>query len=176
MERIFRSADLCDAEVFDAAFEQWMSKTELKIEGRRVLLAGNAPPDERLHRAVEEAGGNIVSEMGTHASCAVTLPPIAPDGSFGAIAEHYHDFRFGSRGFADRALLLRTLAQAAAADAVILWLIEEEDALIWDLPAQLSALAAAGIPALPLVRRRWNGGDATLEEIATFVHKLEGSA
>jgi hypothetical protein len=176
MERIFRSADLCDAEVFDAAFEHWMSNAELKIEGRRVLLAGNAPPDERLHRAVEAAGGNIVSEMGNHASCAVTLPPIAPNGSFAAVADHYHDFGFGSRSFADRAILLRTLAQETAADAVILWLIEEEDALIWDLPAQLSALAAAGIPALPLVRRRWNGGDATLDEIASFMRMLEGSA
>jgi hypothetical protein len=176
MERIFRSADLCDAKAFDAAFEHWTLITQLKTNGRRLLLAGNAPPDERLHRTVEEAGGNIVSELGTHASCAVALPPIAPDGSFAAIADHYHDFRFGSRSFADRALLLRTFAQEAAADAVILWLIEEEDALIWDLPAQLSALAEAGIPALALVRRRWDGGDATLEEIAAFVRKLAGPA
>jgi hypothetical protein len=176
MERIFRSADLCEPQAFDAAFEHWVSSAELKIAGRRVLLAGNAPPDQRLHRAVEEAGGNIVSEMGDHASCAVTLPPIAPDGSYAALADHYHDFRFGSRGFVDRATLLRTLAQEATAEAVILWLIEEEDALIWDLPAQLSALAAAGIPALPLVRRRWDGGDSTLDEISLFLRRLKGSA
>jgi hypothetical protein len=176
MERIFRVADLCDADAFDAAFEGWILNAELKTEGPRVLLAGNAPPDERLHRAVEQAGGNIVSELGTHASCAVTLPLIAPDGSFAAIAAHYHSFRFGSRGFADRALLLRTLAQEAAADAVILWLIEEEDALIWDLPAQLSVLAASGIPALPLVRRRWNSDDSALDEITAFMRTLKDSA
>jgi hypothetical protein len=174
MERIFRAADLCDADAFDAAFEDWMFNAEIETRGPRVLLAGNAPPDERLHRAVEQAGGNIVSEMGTHASCAVALPPIAPNGSFAAIAGHYHSFRFGSRGFADRAILLRTLAQETAADAVILWLIEEEDALIWDLPAQLSVLAASGIPALPLVRRRWNSDDSALGEITSFMRGLKG--
>jgi hypothetical protein len=176
MERIFRAADFCEADAFDAALADWLTGAGWRAAGPRVLLTGNAPPDERLHRVVEEAGGNVVAELGAHASCSVALRPIAPDGSFTAIAAHYHSGGFGSRTFVDRAVLLRTAAQAARVDAVIIWLIEQEDALIWDLPAQLSALAAAGIAALPLVRRCWDGSDGALSEIAAFMHSLKGTA
>jgi hypothetical protein len=176
MERIFRAADLCEADVFDAAFRDWLTSAEWRWAGPRVLLTGNAPPDERLHRAVEEAGGNVVAEIGAHASCGPAYPPIASDGSFRAIAAHYCCGAFGSRAFVDRASLLTTAAQAARIDAVIIWLLDQEDALIWDLPAQLSSLAAVGIAALPLVRRRWDGADGAPDEIASFVRGLEGSA
>jgi benzoyl-CoA reductase/2-hydroxyglutaryl-CoA dehydratase subunit BcrC/BadD/HgdB len=176
MERIFRAADLCDADAFDAALKDWLTGAEWLSSGPRVLLTGNAPPDERLHRAVEDAGGNVVAELGAHASCAVSSPPIAADGSYMEIADHYHSGEFGSRAFVDRALLLRTAAQAARVDAVIIWLIEQEDALIWDLPAQLSSLAAAGIAALPLVRRCWDGSDGALQEIGSFVRTLKDAA
>jgi benzoyl-CoA reductase/2-hydroxyglutaryl-CoA dehydratase subunit BcrC/BadD/HgdB len=176
MERIFRAADLCDADAFDAALTDWLTGAEWRTAGPRVLLTGNAPPDERLHRAVEEAGGNVVAELGAHASCAVASPPIASDGSFTAIAAHYQSGEFASRAFVDRAATLKTAAQAARIDAVIIWLIEQEDALIWDLPAQLSSLDAAGVAALPLVRRRWDGDDGALDEIASFIRGLKDSA
>jgi benzoyl-CoA reductase/2-hydroxyglutaryl-CoA dehydratase subunit BcrC/BadD/HgdB len=175
MERMFRAADLCDADVFDAALREWLKGAKGEVAGLRVLLTGNVPPDERLHRVVEEAGGNVVAELGSHASCAVALPPIAPDGSFAAIAAHYQSIESGPRAFVDRGLLLKTRAQSAQAEAVIIWLIEQEDALIWELPAQLSALSAAGIAALPLVRRRWDASDEAPAEIASFIRDLEGS-
>ena len=63
MDRIFRSADFCDADRFDGAFDQWLSKASLPPgSGLRLLLVGSSPPDERLHIAVEEGGGNVVSE------------------------------------------------------------------------------------------------------------------
>jgi hypothetical protein len=117
-----------------------------------------------------------VAEIGAHASCGPASPPIASDGSFTAIAAHYYSGEFGPRAFVDRALLLTTVAQAARIDAVVIWLLDQEDALIWDLPAQLSSLAAVGIAALPLVRRRWDGADGAPDEIASFVRGLEGSA
>ena len=175
LDRIFRAADLCDADTFDAALNEWLPTAECSSPKVRIVLTGSAPPDERLHRAVEQAGGNIVAESDAHASSAVSQPRIPADGSFDAIADHYYALANSTRAFVDRAAEIQTLAAEAAADGVIIWLIEEEDALIWDLPAVLSALQARGVATLRLVRRRWDAGDGALEEIKTFTRALGGA-
>jgi len=179
MDRIFRAADFCDAEVFDTQLAAWIVKAgepngqPQAPNGRpRLLLAGSAPPDERLHLAVEAAGGNVVAELGDHPSHNVAAPAIPVNGSLAAIADHYQASVSGSRAFVDRAAQISSLAKRAGVVGVINWLLEEEDALTWDLPAQTAALAAAGIAFLPLSRRRWEAGDGTLEEIAHFTRAL----
>jgi hypothetical protein len=142
------------------------------IAGARVVLAGSAPPDDRLHRAIEAAGANVVDEL-----CDRSLErlgdPIGPEADpFAALAERAHQARLGPRSFVDRAEWLVARAQAASADAVILWLVAEEEALVWHVPAQRSALAEAGIPALVLANRRADGGDGADEEIAQFLGSL----
>ncbi len=176
MDRIFRSADLCDADEFDGAFGEWLSNLDSAPVGRRLLLAGSSPPDERLHQAVEAGGGNVVSEADAHASRSVSSPLIAADGSLDAIADHYYALQASTRAFVDRAAALKNLAESVAASGVIIWLIEEEDALIWDLPAQISALRSSGIATLRLVRRRWDMRDGALEEVSSFTRALEATA
>lgn len=175
MDRVFRSADLCDAEQFDRDFAEWMSKADFPVSGPRVLLVGNTPPDERLHRAVEDGGANVVSEGDAYPCRLASLPPIAEDGSLDAIADHYHALPGSNRAFIDRAAAIEKLAEGVVADGVIIWLIEEEDALIWDLPATIAALQASGVATLRLVRRRWDLHDGALEEIKLFAHGLKGS-
>jgi benzoyl-CoA reductase/2-hydroxyglutaryl-CoA dehydratase subunit BcrC/BadD/HgdB len=174
-DRICRAADTCDGEAFDTALNEWLPSAGRAASRTRILLAGSAPPDERLHRAVEQAGGNIVAESDAHASSAVSQPAIAADGSFDAIADHYYALANSTRAFVDRASAIQTLAAEAAADGVIIWLIEEEDALIWDLPAVMSALQTRRVATLRLARRRWDLGDGALEEIKSFTHALEGA-
>jgi benzoyl-CoA reductase/2-hydroxyglutaryl-CoA dehydratase subunit BcrC/BadD/HgdB len=174
MDRVFRSADLCDADEFDKDFGEWLKQAALPERGPRLLLIGSTPPDERLHRAVEEGGGNVVSEGDAYASKSVSLPPIPADGSLDAVADHYHTLQVSTRAFIDRTSTIRKLAESVAADGVIIWLIEEEDALIWDLPAEMSALQANGIATLRLVRRRWDLSDGALEAIKSFTLGLEG--
>ena len=173
LDRIFRSADFCDAAEFDGNFAEWLSKPDAAQNGPRVLLVGSSPPDERLHRAVEDGGGNVVSEGDAHASRSVSLPPIPADGGLDAVADHYHTSQISTRAFIDRAAAIKTLAESADARGVIIWLIEEEDALIWDLPAEMAALRASGIATLRLVRRRWDLSDGALEEIKSFTRGLE---
>jgi len=168
MERIFRAAGFCDADIFDAALGEWLQHADSDAAAPRIVLAGTSPPDERLHLAVEAGGGNVVAEFGDHASCNVAMPLIPAHGSFAAIADHYHSSTTGSRAFVDRAVDAVRLAKQVRAAGVIIWLLEEEDALIWDLPAQVAALSAAGIACLALVRRRWDGSDGALEEIKKF--------
>ena len=78
------------------------------------------------------------------------------EGSLDAIADHYHGLQVSTRAFIDRAAVIKNLAEESRRTGVIIWLIEEEDALIWDLPAEMSALQASGIAVLRLVRRRWD--------------------
>ena len=174
MDRAFRSADLCDAAKFDADFGAWLAQAALPEGGPRLLLTGSSPPDERLHGAVEAGGGNVVSEGDAHASRSVSLPLIPVEGSLDAIADHYHALQVSTRAFVDRASTIRKLAESVAADGVIIWLIEEEDALIWDLPAEISTLQESGIAMLRLVRRRWDLSDSALEEVKSFTLGLEG--
>jgi hypothetical protein len=176
MERIFRAADYCHADAFDAAFEHWLSRAATPSVGPRLMLVGSVPPDERLHRAVETAGGNIVAESSEHFSGSVVLPVVAADASVGALADHYQSLLSGSRAFMDRAATTRSQAESVAADGVIIWLVEQEEALVWDLPAQSAALRASGIATLALTRRCWDCSDGALDEIAAFTHNLQGAA
>ena len=70
VERVLRSSDQCDALVFDGALDAWIRGWQPHDRGMpqpRFVLAGSMPPDERLHLAVEGAGGMIVAEFGDHA-------------------------------------------------------------------------------------------------------------
>jgi len=138
----------------------------------RVLLAGSAPPDDRLHLAVERAGWTVTGEMNGN-----SLTRLGPqvDATFPnaaeAIARQLHAATLGPRGFGDAAAGLVAAARRARAAVVVLWLTREEEALAWHVPAQRDRLAAAGIPALFLTSRSWDASDGAAEEIQHF---LEG--
>jgi benzoyl-CoA reductase/2-hydroxyglutaryl-CoA dehydratase subunit BcrC/BadD/HgdB len=173
-ERLGRAADFCDADAYDAALGAWLANegaSATPVAGPRLILIGNVPPDDRLHAAAEATGGNIVAEWGEHLPGSAAMPPVASHGSLDDIADHYHDRAAGPRAFMDRAASAAYLVRAAAADGAIIWLVEQEEAMIWDVPAQTQALQAAGVPVLSLVRRRWDGADA-LSEIGEFTRDL----
>jgi benzoyl-CoA reductase/2-hydroxyglutaryl-CoA dehydratase subunit BcrC/BadD/HgdB len=176
MDRLFRAADFCDSEKFDAGFGVHLQQAGSPPVRPRVLLAGTPPPDDRLHLAVEAGGGNVVAEFGEHASRSVALPLIATDGSFAAIADHYQTSQIGQRAFVNRAAAIVDLAKAAKIGGVVTWLLEQEDVLIWDLPAQAAALSEAGVASLTLSRRRWDDRDGALDEIAQFTRTLGKSS
>lgn len=137
---------------------------------RRILLAGTPPPDDRLHEAVERAGGAIVAEA--HDRSMTWLGPrVAEDGDpVAAIADAIHNRVTGARTFGDRASRLVEAARSARADAVLLWLIEEDESEVWHVPAQRAALVTAGMPALVLTRRAWL--DDISAEITHFLTEL----
>lgn len=142
------------------------------VSGPRILFAGSSPPDDRLHLTVEQAGGNIVAEMLDRSLDRLGTPIGAVDDPFAALAEFCHRAPLGPRSFVDRACRLVEACRSAAADAAIVWLAEEDESLVWHVPAQQRALAEAGLPALFLTDRRWDGGDGAGDEIAAFVQEL----
>lgn len=137
----------------------------------RVLLAGSAPPDERLHDAVARAGGEVVAQLHGYAPARIgeRIDPASAD-VIGAVADAVRASS-GPRSFVDPARSLTRALDASRADAIVLWLTREDEALAWHVPALRSASAASGKPSLQLTARRWDGSDGALAEIESFVEK-----
>jgi benzoyl-CoA reductase/2-hydroxyglutaryl-CoA dehydratase subunit BcrC/BadD/HgdB len=165
-----RAMDLAFGLEFDTALAAWLERPRSVHTGPRLILAGSVPPDERLHSAVEAAQGRIVDEVGDH-SLARFGAPIAGS-TIRSLSDHYHALPCGSRGFEDRPDRLVARAAACGAHGVILWLIEEDETLVWDAPGMQQRLSASRIPVLTLARRRWDLRDDALELIGEFTARL----
>ena len=171
-ERIGRLADTYEAAEFDQALQQWMQMPLGDGQGPRLLLAGSAPPDDRLHEAVETGGGRVVDEFGDHAIDRLG-DDIAIEDPLSAIAAHYAELPTGSRSFRNWPESLRERAHSSQVHGVILWAIEEDVSLVWSVPGTRDTLAAAGIPLLELTRRRWDAKDDTAALIRSFTAQLK---
>ncbi|WP_165357527.1 2-hydroxyacyl-CoA dehydratase family protein [Sphingosinicella sp. CPCC 101087] len=166
-ERIGR-ASLFSPEVFSVVPDDLPAQT---FRGQ-MLLAGSAPPDDRLHVAVERQGWTVAAELHERA-----LDRLGPELVVGgdpvlAVAGRAHASPLGARSFVDRAQWLLDKARRCRADAVILWLASEEEALVWHVPRQRRLLEEAGIPVLVLADRRWDASDGAAEEIAEFIGRM----
>jgi len=166
--RILRAADACESAAFDAALEAWLKEPMAPATGPRLLLLGSTPPDERLHAAVEAGGGQVVAEIGDQALTRLGPPIEAGTDALAALARRHHELDFGPRAVRDYPAMLRTRIAACRADGVVVWLIDQDESLAWDVPAMKRALAEAHVPALYLTRRQWDAGDGAGEEIARF--------
>ncbi|MEO6185759.1 MAG: 2-hydroxyacyl-CoA dehydratase family protein [Steroidobacteraceae bacterium] len=140
----------------------------------RVLLAGSMPPDDRLHAAVEAAGASVVAEAHAFALDRLRAAGAAGDVPALIIARQLTASSVGPRAFFDRAGWLVAHARDTQAEAVILWLTREDEALAWQVPAQRKALAAAGIPALILPASHWLANDRAPEHIMNFCRETFG--
>jgi hypothetical protein len=141
--------------------------------GPRVLLAGSVPPDDRLHRAAEAGGAQVVAETHVHrlGRLGASLAP-GSEAPERAIARHAMQTSIGPRAVLDRGAWLVAEATAARAAAVILWLTREDEALAWHVPAEQRALAAASVPTLVLTAARWQADDGALERVAQFCQEV----
>jgi hypothetical protein len=143
------------------------------VTGRRLLLTGSVPPDDMFHRAAESCGWNVVHEVHQLTLSRHGAPLlVAADDPVTLLAQHCNTRRSGARVFADRAAALINAGQRVAADAIVLWVTEEDEALTWDVARQRAALAAAGLPHLVLTRRRWDGNDGAADQICRFLQEL----
>lgn len=157
-----------------AAPEPLLSRTPEPVQPAkgRLLLAGSTPPDGRLHEAAAHAGYEVAGEFYDGALMRYGAPvKLGGEAIERAIAQATQD-ALSPRLFADEAAAIAGAARAAKADAAIIWLVEEDEALVWRLPRQLAALQQAGVPALSLTRRRWDAGDGAADDIADFLGSL----
>jgi hypothetical protein len=180
VERLLRAADLDDPDSFDDGLLRWMQTPLVRHAGPRLLLAGSAPPDGRLHAAIERVGGNVIDECGDHSARRLGVPiplqaaeaRVRPQAAFERMSSHNHGLQQGPRAFVDRAAAVGEQARRSRVDGVLLWLIEEDESLAWCVPGMQRALTAAGIPHLTLARSRWDAGDGALEAASEFTASL----
>lgn len=205
--RVRRAAEFDWNENFDALLARQVTQTS-NVE--RVVLAGSSPPDERLHVAVEAAGGVVIRDftettsfstpatatdggnagnagavfsaaggelerghLHTPDAPAPTLPRGPGDGVLETLAHRYHHTATPAQRMLRSPTWLVDEARASQAAGVILWLIEEDEALPWEVAHQIAALKHANIPVLALTRQRWLADANTLKTIGEFVRGLE---
>jgi benzoyl-CoA reductase/2-hydroxyglutaryl-CoA dehydratase subunit BcrC/BadD/HgdB len=170
---IKRAAEFDWSESFDQALGPWLDSAPNQPCISRLLLAGSVPPDARLHRAAEEANGCIVAELveATHSPS----DKINGEEILAALARRHYAAVSPAQQMLRSPDWIAAQAQQAKAQGVIIWLIEEDEALPWELASQTRALQEANIPVLTLARQRWLAEADTLTSITSFVRSLERS-
>jgi hypothetical protein len=117
-----------------------------------------------LHTAIEASGASVVLELTESRSSGQRghRDPLA------AIAGEYQARESPALSMRRDAHWLATTALDHRADAVIVWLSEQNEALPWEIPRQMQALRDAGIPAMSLERQPWNIPAAVLTQVMHF--------
>lgn len=169
---VLRAALYAEPEAFDLALAAWLQEPPRPAAARtRILFAGSVPPDERLHEAIDAGGGLVTGEthmlgMDRHG------PAIDARGDpLGAIGRAYHRHTPSVRDFTQR--LEQGLGDPGLVpQGIVLWLCEEEEALVWQVPALTKHAAATGLPLLTLTRQDWLAGAGTLAAITQFVREI----
>jgi len=152
---------------FDTTTRQWLSTAPGLSGARRILLAGDSPPDNSLHLAIEEARGTVVIEL-TESIPDLAVQPAQID----AIADHFHSRRNPVREMRANPHWVAERVRHAKADAVVFWLVEEDEALPWEITRQATSLQAVGIPTLSLSRQSWRPSEHALRQVKEFVGNL----
>lgn len=166
---IGRAADCDWRDSFETAARGWLAGLPPLSTPRRILLAGDPPPGDALHRAIENAGGSVVAE------CSEPEADTGLDAGSGidAIADQFHARRTPVRVMRENAGWLVDRARQANATAVVAWLIEEDESLPWEISRQMRHLKDAGIPALLLPRQPWRVDDTAVQQVTRFMAALK---
>jgi hypothetical protein len=166
--RIVRAA-ACDwREDFDAALQAWLARAPVLSGCRRLMLAGDIAPTDALHLAIETAGGSVVIELTE--SDPVASP--SPGDPVARIATQFHARRSPVLAMREDPDWLADRARGARADGVVFWLIEEDEALPWEIARQLRRLQA-DLPVLLLSRQSWDIQADAVARVRDFVGGLE---
>lgn len=169
--RVQQAAEQDWRELFDDATGQWLATAPSLPRPLRVVLAGDAPPHDSLHAAVETAGGSVVLEL-TESLPGIESAEALP---LDAIADHFQSRRGPVLAMREDASWVARRAAEAHADAVLFWLIEEDEALPWEVSRQLRALRERSIPTLVLTRQHWLADDNAQQQVNEFMTGLKGS-
>ena len=163
---LFDHAAACDwRDAFDEPARRWLDAAALLPIPRRVMLAGDPLPDEQIHTAIEACGASVVLEL-TETSAARTgngRDPLA------AIAAEFQRRESPAIAMRSNARWLADCALEQRADAVVVWLSEQDEALPWEIARQSGSLRDAGLPVLLLARQPWRVSAAVITQVMHFV-------
>ncbi|MFV0643938.1 MAG: hypothetical protein ACK5NN_05480 [Sphingomonadaceae bacterium] len=136
------------------------------------LLIGTPPPDCRLHNAISKGGmqpeGPILPEIW---AASPKYEGYSNGDPFALLASSLHSSTLISRSFSEPAVSLKSRLGKGAVKAAVLWCSEDDEAIVWHVPAMQQVLAEAGVPTLVLTRRDWAGQDGAVQEIEAFTRE-----
>jgi hypothetical protein len=166
-------ASPCDwSEGFESALAGFLAHAQVLRGARRIVLAGNVTPDDSLQLAVEAAGGSVVAEL----IDSTAVVPASGAADIDAVAAHFQARRSPVVAMRHDGDWIANGARAARAAGVVLWLIEEDEALPWEIARQVRSLREAQVPTLLLTRQCWPPDATALRAVREFVGQLEGAA
>lgn len=169
--RMFRAADQSWSSAFDLELRSALAGAERRPQSPRIVLIGSRPPDERLHAAVETAGANLIEEIGEAAEPWSRIAESAP--TLESIAVRCYEASVRGRNLLRSAEEIRKRLYDLRAAAAIVWMIEEDTGIAWELPSLTRAVEQAGIPVLALARQQWDVTPETIEACVRFTRSLE---
>jgi benzoyl-CoA reductase/2-hydroxyglutaryl-CoA dehydratase subunit BcrC/BadD/HgdB len=169
----WRCMQLDWTEGFEAAVREWSHSIPHTLHGPRIMFAGSAPPDERFHRAIELAGCAIVDELHDEAPAHAMLRWLASRPSIEAVADAYHAALGTAAMLLHSPDVLVERARKVGAEGVVLWFVEEDEGIVWEVPRQIERLRNAGLAVVSLTRQPWNAGSEALDAAADFARTLQ---
>jgi len=155
----------CDWRVeFDAAARAFLERAPALSAPRRVMLAGDPLPDDTLHLAIERVGGSVVLELNEPVTEDLTARP-----TLDAIADHFQSRLNPVLAMRANPRWSVELAHSVRADAVVFWLLEENESLPWEISRQIHALESADLPKLLLTRQPWPPPESVRRQVTDFM-------
>lgn len=163
----------CDLpDVVEAAVAARLAEAETPLPaGPRLLLIGSAQDQPVLHRVVAGAGGEVVGDYHWRGEPLLGPTIEVADDPLDAISDHYHRRSFATRSYPPSTEDVVNLAKATGADAAIFFYFAEEEALVWDGPAQVAALEAMGLRTLVLNAQAYPPSPDNLQAIVPFLQR-----
>jgi hypothetical protein len=167
--RLERASDFDWRETFDSATSRWLERAPSLHGPRRILLAGDPPPDASLHQAIEDAGGSVVLEL----TESVPTPLSTQVPLIDALADEHHARLSPVLGMRENPQWVLDQARLVHAHAVVFWLIEQNEALPWEIARQMRSLEAARVATLLLARQPSPVASSSVQQVRGFVTTLE---
>lgn len=158
----------------DAVVEADAARGGELTPGVRVHMTGSSHPDPSVYRELEEQGCAIVGEdhdTGDHAWLGQAFLADSVDEVIaGLVDSHNARVSASSSAFsAERAELTATMAVDERADIVAAFVRELDEAPLWDLPDQITALGVHRLALLSRTRIRPGAQRSTARELATEI-------
>jgi len=169
--RIVRGARTDWSEEFDRSMQEWLDRPATVAPGKRVLLIGSVPSDDRVHAAIEIDGTVIVGEI--NAASAMSLPTPHGGSSLQVIAQRCYEQTNAIGTLLQSPDGIVEAARALRADGVIVWMLASDTGLAWEAPRIEHALREASLPTLVLTSQPATLSDEVLDRIANFRRTLQ---
>ncbi len=155
--------------------EEWLDSIGAPKAGgdRRIVIGGSNLPDSGMHAAIRSAGWNVAASLND-----ISVTRLGQEIELGdqdvwtAVGVASNALKIGPRAFNPSSGAITNAISATGSKAAVYWVIEEDEARAWHVPAVRKVLENSGLPHLVMTRRSWRLDDGALEDVSEFLEGL----